>query len=155
MTQGSDDSARAMWLAFASNRADRHASYRIVEFGDTAELRTALAELVASGPKRATTSLLRWYTSGEEVMPAAGDYGVVVDGARIARCVIRTTRVDVVPFREVDAGFAFDEGENDRTLASWQAIHRAFFAREGAQAGFTFSEDMDVVCQRFEVIWPT
>ena len=59
----------------------------------------------------------------------------------------------MLPFRDVDAAFAFDEGEDDRTLASWQAIHRAFFAREGAAEGFEFTDDMDVVCERFELVW--
>lgn len=149
-----DDSARALWSAFAAVRPDVPPTYRIVEFGDTPELQTALADLVVTGPKRATTSLLRWYDSGEAVMPVAGDYGVVVDGADRARCIIRTTRVDIRPYESVDEAYAFDEGERDRTLASWRAIHRAFFARECAQDGLEFSEEMDVVCERFELVWP-
>ena len=147
-------SVRAMWSAFAGATGEAAPNYRIVQFGDTPALQTELAELVLHGPKRATTSLLRWYASGAEPMPAADEAGVVVDGAGIARCIIRTTRVDVLPFREVDAAFAFDEGEDDRTLGSWQAIHRAYFAREAAQDGFAFDNDAEVVCERFALVWP-
>ena len=145
-------SARAMWDVYCAS-ARSGSTYRLVAFGDTAELQASLAELVVSGRKRATTSLLRWYASGDEEMPVPGGYGVVVDGAGDARCVIRTTTVDVMPFREVDAAFAFDEGEGDRTLASWRAVHRSFFTREAAQQDFAFTEDTEVVCERFELVW--
>jgi uncharacterized protein YhfF len=151
---GADTSVRALWADYAAGSGTPAPSYRIVRFGDSPALQTELAELVVRGPKRATTSLLRWYATGDEPMPAAGDHGVVVDGTGTARCVVRTTRIDVMPFRDVDAAFAFDEGEGDRTLASWRAMHRAFFAREGAQAGFTFTDELDVVCERFAVVWP-
>ena len=66
-------------------------------------------------------------------------------------CVLRTTRVYVVPFREVTAEHAFKEGEGDRTLASWRAVHQAFFTGELERAGLTFTEETPVVCEEFEV----
>jgi uncharacterized protein YhfF len=148
------DSARTMWTEFSRDAGVTEPTWREIRFGDTETMQTELADLVATGPKRATTSLLRWYGSGEEPMPAVGGYGVVVDGSGSARCVVRTTSVDVMPFADVDAVFAYDEGEGDRTLAWWRAAHRAFFEREGEQAGFAFVDEMDVVCERFAVVWP-
>jgi uncharacterized protein YhfF len=149
-----DDSARTMWTEFTRDAGMMDSAWREIRFGDREAMQTELADLVVTGPKRATTSLLRWYESGEEPMPVAGGYGVVVDGTGSARCVVQTTRVDVMPFGEVDERFAYDEGEGDRTLAWWSAAHRAFFEREGKQAGFDFDDEMDVVCERFEVVWP-
>jgi hypothetical protein len=62
--------------------------------------------------------LLLEHEVGGDPMPAEGGYGVVLDGAGQPRCVIRSTEMRVVPFREVDAAFAHDEGEGDRTLQS-------------------------------------
>ena len=42
-----------------------------------------------------------------------------MDAARRA-CVIETTEVTYRRFSEVDAAFAYDEGEGDRSLAYWQ-----------------------------------
>ena len=47
----------------------------------------------------------------------------------------------------VDASFAWDEGEGDRSLASWRRGHEAFFARNGG-----FSPDMELVCERFRLV---
>jgi uncharacterized protein YhfF len=68
----------------------------------------------------------------------AGDYSVATDGLGVGRCVIKTTRIDVVPFGQVDAAFAYDEGEGDRTLGYWRRVHwevlhpRARNVRDGA-----------------------
>jgi uncharacterized protein YhfF len=146
-------SVEAMWGAFCAHTKAEPGGYRLVEFGDSAALQTELADLVAGGPKRATTSLLRSYAAGE-VLPAPGDYGVVVDGHGVPLCVVHTTRVDILPFQDVDEQFAFDEGEGDRTLQSWRAIHRRYFEREGNREGFEFSDALEVVCERFDVVWP-
>jgi GNAT superfamily N-acetyltransferase len=54
----------------------------------------------------------------------------------------------------VDAQFAWDEGEGDRTLADWLEGHRRYFARECAQLGRTMSDDAPVVLERFELLYP-
>ena len=39
------------------------------------------------------------------------------------RCILETVELTQRRFGEMDAQFAFDEGEDDRTLASWRAAH--------------------------------
>ena len=117
-------------------------------FGETAEMATALGLLVRDGPKRATASLRSWYDGGEP-MPCAGDLSVILDGGGEPLCVIRTTAVEVRPFGAVDAEFAWAEGEDDRSLASWRAEHIRFFAAAGSPVG----GGSDVVLERFEVLW--
>ena len=46
--------------------------------------------------------------------------------------VVRTTQVDVVEFADVDAAFAWDEGEGDRSLSSWRDAHMRYFGRQAA-----------------------
>ncbi len=47
----------------------------------------------------------------------------------------------------VDAAFAFDEGEDDRSLESWRNAHRTYFGRRGQ-----FAENMLLYCQRFRIV---
>ena len=127
----------------------------VYSFGNTPEVIDQLAELVISGSKRATTSLLRWYGPNGEHMPLSGELFLIVGGGCVPRAVAQVTRVDVKPFRAIDAEDAWDEGEGDRSLAYWRAAHREYFAAEGARAAFTFREDDEVVFCRFEVLWPS
>ena len=69
-------------------------------------------------------------------------------------CIIRTEKVTVVPFCEVDAAHAFREGEGDKSLAFWRQAHEAFFSQELRQAGLAFGSGMKVVCEEFRVVWP-
>jgi len=128
--------------------------YAVVSFGDSAAMAEELARLVLDGRKRATTSLLRDFSGTGEALPKRGDYVVVVDAGGRPLLVWRTTKVEVKPFREVDAAFAWDEGEGDRTLEDWLRGHRAFFTRELAREGFVFDEGMQAVFERFAVVWP-
>ena len=120
-------------------------------FGDDPD---GLAALILAGRKTATASAYPLYEAEGEPLPRAGEAGVVLDGQGGAVCVIRTTRVYVVPFRDVSARHAAMEGEGGLSLEYWRTVHRRFFTGELAAIGQRFDEDMPVVCEEFERIWP-
>ena len=68
--------------------------------------------------------------------------------------VLRSIRVDIMPFNEVDADFAAAEGEGDGSLAYWQAAHERYFKRSCDRLGLIWHSGMEVVCERFEVVYP-
>jgi uncharacterized protein YhfF len=150
---GKTPEIEAFWQAFA-RRSGITADYQVVAFGDSPAMSTELAELVIAGTKRATASLARDYADGSLPMPAVGDLVVVVDGAGAPRCIWRTTEIEVKPLGAVDAQFAWDEGEGDRTLAWWLPAHRRYYARQAARDGFVIDDTITTVFERFAVVWP-
>jgi uncharacterized protein YhfF len=125
----------------------------VFAFGDSPAMNDELGRLVFDGPKRATASLLAAHLAKGEPVPVENGYSVVLDGRGLPMGAIRTTEVRVLPFGDVDASFAFDEGEGDRSLAWWRDAHRSFFTRECATLGLAFEEDTArVICERFEVV---
>ena len=125
--------------------------YDAWSFGDDAD---GLAALVRGGIKTATCSAYDLYEAEGEDLPKAGDTSVILDSRDEAVCIIRTTRVYVIPFDEVTAEHAFREGEGDRSLEYWRQVHEAFFKEELASAGLEFSGNSKVVCEEFEVVYP-
>jgi uncharacterized protein YhfF len=111
-------------------------------FGDNPALADELALLVLNGRKRATCWAARDGKSTE-----VGKRMVMLDGAGHPRAVIETVELRLRHFDEVDAAFACDEGEGDRTLATWRKAHRTYFGRLGQ-----FAEDMPLWCERLRVI---
>ena len=103
--------------------------------------------------KTATASAVPVYEHSGEAIPKAGDFSVLLNSGGEARCVIRTTRVTVVPFAQVSAEQPFLEGEGDRSLAYWREAHRRFFTGEMASIQAVFTEAMPVVCEEFEVVF--
>ena len=144
-------SVRAFWQAFA-DATGTGADYVAWGFGsdNTPQLATELGLLVRDGPKRATTTKLSSFEEDGEPLPEVGGYSVVLDSEGEPICIIRTTRVDVVPFGEVDEEFAWVEGEGDRSLKYWREAHIWFFETEG----IPITDDELVVLERFDKVWP-
>lgn len=122
-------------------------------FGDSPELADELAELIVSGPKRATVGWIAEAELDGDTLPEVGDHFIVLDGAGRPRCTIRTTETRRGPLMSVDEAFAWDEGEGDRTLAWWLEAHRGFFARRSEAHGLRFDEnESELLFERFEVV---
>jgi uncharacterized protein YhfF len=122
-------------------------------FGAGAEMADDLGGLVVKGIKTATCSLYWEYEAGLEVLPKTGDLSIILDGQDMPMCLIETLSVKVMPFNMVDAQFAYDEGEGDRSLDYWRQAHWQFFGRTCAEIGRQLSEEMPVVCERFRVMY--
>jgi uncharacterized protein YhfF len=111
-------------------------------FGDSPAMADELAALVLAGRKTATCSAARHGKPTE-----VGKRMVMLDGVGRPRAVVETVELTLRRFDEVNDAFAFDEGEDDRTLAYRRAAHRGFFERTGG-----FADDMPLWCERFRVV---
>lgn len=121
-------------------------------FGDNPHLADELAQLVLAGIKTATCTAL-WSIEVEgATMPATGQYSIILGGDGQPLCIIETVEVNVLAFDEVDAQFACDEGEDDRSLAAWRTEHWRYFTRTLAAHGLQPAPTMPVVCERFRVV---
>lgn len=139
------------WARFRAETGHPDAPYHVGGFAEEhPEVATELAALVVSGTKRATTGLLHEYESEGEPLPQPGDLWIVTDGAGAPVCVTRTTSVELRRYADVDEAFAFEEGENDKTLAGWRAAHEWYFASIGQPV----ADETMLVLERFEKLWP-
>ena len=130
------------------------ATYACWQFGHGVEQGDRLLAYVFSGSERATTGALWAYEHEGVDLPQAGDFSVVTDGSGVARCIVRTTSVSVLPFDQVDERFAYIEGEGDRSLAYRRKVHWDYFVEELSAIGCAAVPDMPVVCERFAVVFP-
>lgn len=111
-----------------------------------------LAQLVMDGVKTATCSALIVYEMENEPVPAVNDYSIILNRHDEPVAIIQTIEVDILPMNEVSEDFAFAEGEGDRSYQYWKDVHVEFFTEELEQVGLAFSEDIILVCERFELI---
>src|SRR5215207_7886095 len=93
------------------------------------------------------------YEAEGEPLPETGLKTIVLDGDGDPMCIIETTEVEVRPYGEVDARFAYEEGEGDRSLEYWREAHWRFFSRTLPNIGKEPATDMPLVCERFRVIY--
>jgi len=138
--------AERMWEGFGVEGV-----YETWCFGADAD---RLAELVLAGKKTATSSAYPIYVVENAPLPKVGEYSIILDSNENAVCIVRTTKVYVVPFDEVSSYHAYREGEGDLSLEYWREVHRAFFLTEMNAIDKNFDEKMKVVCEEFEKVFP-
>ncbi len=122
-------------------------------FGDNPGLADELLELVLTGKKTGTATLVIELEREGEKMPEIGDYNIILDSKRKPSAIIRTKSVKIKPFNEVEEIFAYSEGEDDRTLESWRREHWGYWTRKGQKLGFVMKEDHLVICENFELVY--
>ena len=122
--------------------------------GDSPELADELLGLILEGRKRASTNLVAEMEHHGDPEPEVGAYCVVHEGAGRPAAVTRTVALRRTTFADVDEEHAFWEGEDDRTLESYRREHIKYFTRLGKALGFDFHEGMEVVLERFELVYP-
>ncbi len=143
----------AFWQGFCAARGVRAPVPAASAFGDSAAMQNELCALVLAGEKRATATLALRYEQAREPLPQPAYLWIFTDGKGVPRGVAETVEVTVKPFCEVDAAFAAEEGEGDKSLSYWRDAHRRFFIDDLAADGLVFSEAMDVVLERFRLAW--
>ncbi len=142
------------YLATLPHDAPAHTATYVAEgFGDNPALADELAALVLAGVKTATCSALWDWQAEGNLIPQPGAFWIVLDGRGTPLCITETVEVTHRRYDEVDAAFAYDEGEDDRSLAAWRAAHRRFFSRTLPPIGKEFATDMPLVCERFRVVY--
>jgi len=148
-----DPSVPRLWRRYREIAPSAPADLPVVfHFCDNQRDADTCANLVVAGRKRATASSLVELELAKLPVPDAGDYAVITDWSGEARAVIRTTSVDIRRFGDVDEAFARDEGEGDLTLEWWRAAHRAYYERVLANSGHRVDDDLQIACERFEVV---
>lgn len=150
-------SIKAYWQSFLATLppdSTYHGRAYIAEgFGDSPELADKLGALIVNGIKTATCSALwEWEAEGEP-LPSIGQLTLILDGQGYPLCITEAIEVALRRYDEVDAQFAAEEGEGDRSLSYWRDAHWHFFTRVLAAFGKEPTLDMPLVCERFRVIF--
>lgn len=149
--------ADLFWSEYAAARPEAVrlcSDYTVERFGDSAVLADGLLRAVTEGAKRATSELADEFLAAGDSLPRIGSHWIACDGAGVPRVVLRTVELRLGPFTSADEAFARDEGEDDRSLASWQAEHRKYWTRVRGRRGLEWTEGDEIVFERFRVVWP-
>ena len=125
-------------------------------FHNNEEDANRLAELILNGKKRATTSgLYSWYEDANVDLPKIGTKHIITDFDGKAQAIIEIKKVDTIPFNKISEAYAaLDMGTEIEPLEKWRKAHWGFFASAMEENGEKPSEEMLLVFERFELIWP-
>lgn len=103
--------------------------------------------LVKNGKKIATC-----YIYNNEDLTDINEYSVLVNQNGKKRLLLKTEKITIRSFKEVDDIHAKKEGEGDLSLKYWKEVHKDFFTKELKEKNLQFSEDLLLVLEDFKVI---
>lgn len=150
------ESVKKMWgnylATIGENPESTNKKYSAWHFCNNEQDANELADLVLKGTKKATASLYLSYSNDDE-LPKEEDLSIIINWDGIAQGIIRTTNIEIVPYKDVTEEFAATEGEGDKSLEYWRRAHWSFFTEEMKEIGKEPTEDMLVVCEKFEVVY--
>ncbi|EUJ27193.1 hypothetical protein MFLO_13545 [Listeria floridensis FSL S10-1187] len=141
------------WVKYANeNKLDTQVpSYWM--FGDgSKKMADELVALVLSGKKTGTCGAKVSYDFENESIPVVGQYDIILNGDGDPVAIIKYTTVEEMPMNEVSLEFARSEGEGDLSYDYWYTEHEKFFKREMKEYGMTFTPDLILICQSFELV---
>ncbi len=121
-------------------------------FGSNEQMSCNLTALVLTGHKQATTSALESFELDNETLPHKDFYYAVTDWSGNPCAIIKTTKVSIMAYKDMTWDLARKEGE-DNSMESWIKSHNTFFQEDSDIMGYTFSPDMPIVFEEFELVY--
>lgn len=141
-----NQAAKNYWNEFWGAK-ERPALVSAWMFGEAAD---ELAQSVIEGKKTATCSAHVIYELENAPVPVIEEYSIILNSHEEPVAIIKTVDVSVIPMNEVTEEFALAEG--DGSYRNWKEIHERYFKRELDKVGLKFTEDILLVCERFELV---
>ncbi|MEE9364002.1 MAG: ASCH domain-containing protein [Cellulophaga sp.] len=148
-------SAENMWGDYLKSHLEYAFEHtpNVVRFCDNEKDANVCAKLVVKGIKQATSHSLLGLQLRKEPLPKIGDFSVITDWNGKAKCIVKTTKVKLIPFFSVTDEIAKIEGEGDKSLAYWKKVHWDYYTRELSEFERHPRESMIVVCEIFEKVY--
>ena len=154
---GIDKSVYEMW----NNYIEKNPEFKKDELPDSHPFHNneydakRLADLIVSGKKKAGSNLYFWYKEANADLPKIGTKSIVTDFDGKARTIIEIKKVDTIPFNQISEDYAkLDMGTDIEPLKKWKKAHWEFFQSALKQSEEKPTEEMLIVCEWFETIWP-
>lgn len=152
-----DNSVSKMW----ANYINANPEFRTEEipeswyFHNNKEDADRLANLVLNGKKKAGSGLYLWYKEANADLPKIGVKHIITDFDGNAKAIIEIKKVDTIPFNQISETYAaMDMGTDIEPLKKWRNAHWDFFKSTLQESENKPTEEMLVVCESFETIWP-
>lgn len=112
----------------------------------------SMVSLILCGKKTCHFSSLDAYKIDMDPIPRAGNYYVLNDFENNPVAVLKTKKVEILPFDQIPWEMAQKEGI-DYSLQNFRDRYEAFFMEESDIMGYTYTRDLPVIFEEFEVIY--
>jgi uncharacterized protein YhfF/DNA-binding CsgD family transcriptional regulator len=148
-------STEAFWRAYCGHEGVHGARHAVTLFRTEPDVADRLLDRMLAGTMRAAVGPRALFgAGGEEPLPRAGDYAVLVDRRKRPRLIWRTTDVRVAPLSSVDSTFVWRHGTGDADCRAWLRRLEPDMAGMARACGVEMHNEIETVFETLEVVWP-
>ncbi len=142
------------WAECADQIADPPADgfYRARHFSDQQAMSVRIIDLIRAGEKVGTFTSPWLFEGDRNKTPVVGGYMMVTDFEGTPALIVRTTKLETVPYDEITEEHTQIDGPAVRPLDVWDRVHWAYFERNLEPKGMAPERDMPVVVEQFELV---
>ena len=112
-------------------------------------------ELIQAGDKTGTFTLPWLIERTEQPEPQVGDPIILIDFNGKPRLLVRLTAIHTVTFGEVSEADIAIDGTPVRSMEVWKPLHTQYWNGLLEPFGLEVSDDMPVLIEPFELLYPT
>ncbi|MGM9971618.1 MAG: ASCH domain-containing protein [Anaeroplasmataceae bacterium] len=134
-----------MWSQFLTNNQIEDVDYGVFQY-DKEDL-----EKLMSGKIKAEISPYEVIRVNDYAIPFVGDYNIVIDDSDNAICVIKTTKVSIVPFNDIKEVDAIKLGFDG--LKEFRNIYKDILTSELKEININYQDEALCVIEEFEIIY--
>lgn len=134
-----------MWSQFLTNNQIEDVDYGVFQY-DKEDL-----EKLMSGKIKAEISPYEVIRVNDYAIPFVGDYNIIIDDKDNAICVIKTTKVSIIPFNDIKEALAIKLGFDG--LKEFKNIYKDILTSELKEININYQDEALCVIEEFEIIY--
>ena len=108
------------------------------------------AALILNGKKTLTSSPFWDFPDGK--VPFVGALSVLLDGSQGPRGIVKTTRIEIMPFAAITEEMARAYGEGERTVEWWRRVMGGYYRTSAARHNIALTDDTLLIWEWFVVV---
>jgi uncharacterized protein YhfF len=150
------DQTDAFWQNVISKVTGGVDDYWVRRIGGDPETVNIILGLILKGEKTGTFGVKILQERQPEITPTLNGTAVLVDIGGTPHAAVTTTQLTPVAYKDISEEHHLGvEGPGARKLDVWQSIHWPYWTRLLEPHGLTPREDMTIMVEHFELIYPT
>jgi len=128
--------------------------FQVRWIGLDADTTSQIIGLIIAGDKTGTFTLPWVVEQTGQPEPTVGDFIILIDFEGVPALVVRLTEIEVVSFADITEQHTAIDGPPVRDLNVWKPMHTDYWNRMLAPFGLSVSDEMPVLVEKFELIYP-
>lgn len=147
---------QAYWQKYVSTLSHEQRLQSVwveASYAGNREITDDLLELYLLGQKTAGSSIVEDFVTAGEPLPKVGNHWIFLNSKSEPCCILKTEKIVIHKFKDIPEEIAIAEGEGDKSLSYWKAVHAELYVPHLAGWGVAEISEANVITEFFKIVY--